>query len=134
LRIRPSFQERKIWIDLLCDLKVSKNIELDIFLQNDFCQGLYSHKDEEKGRNMLYALRNPQLAAFKEERKTLVKELSLPKNTFLCLKENLEDTSGRLDISFKSPEDLSKTLKEMLKITSSHTFYALWNQPWKEKP
>jgi hypothetical protein len=155
-KLKPGYQKRRIWADLLNDLRENsgerdggsngerlrerdgenngkrKNLRIDQLLSEDFFQNLSGPKDEEKGREKLYTLRNPRLAAFREKRESLLKALGTPKGASFKLSDNLEDLSGKLDINFESPEELEITLKSLFEILQGGAFHKVWNLPWDE--
>jgi hypothetical protein len=133
-KLRPGYQKRRIWIELLSDIRERDKTRVDLLLKDKFFQGLESPKDEEKGRYKLFSLRNPALVAFREKRESLLKSLGVPKGASFRLSDNLEDLSGALNLSFKDPDELEKALESLLKIAKGEEgFRKLWNLPWTDK-
>jgi hypothetical protein len=131
-RLSPSYQKRRLWIEYLNDLKLRDDIDIAQCLSQDLFSSLASPSQEQKGRDHLYKLRFPELSSYKTDRLERIKNLKFPPRARLDFKDNLEDNSASLNITFENPKELEKDLATLLEIVQSHNFYRMFNAPWKE--
>ena len=118
LRLRPSRQKRKQWIEYLNDLKVRDSLDLSLFLREHFLD-LASQAREEEGRSRLFSLRFPKLSGILKRREDLIKSLKLPPGVSFSCDPAMEDPSAVLKFDFSNPEHLRDKLTELLAIASS---------------
>jgi hypothetical protein len=130
IRLRPSRQKRKQWIESLDDIKARDHRDIAAFLRDEF--SIFDSFDkEERARDKLFSLRFPKLAKVLENRKEFLKTLKLPKGVSLILDDTLEDQGVVLRIDFSSPENLRDQLIELqAKLENFERLSILFSNNW----
>jgi hypothetical protein len=131
IRLRPSHQKRKQWLDYLDDIKSRDNRDMAVFLNDEF--KIYDTFDKEQAaRDKLFAIRFPKLASVIKHRQELIDSLMLPKGVSFSVDNTMEDQAAVLRLDFSSPEQLREQLNELMaKLLSSVRLNKIFSSEWE---
>jgi hypothetical protein len=125
-RVRPSRQNRRLWLEWLTDLKRMTGKDLDEFLSLPALVELNGPQAEKRAKELIFSRRFPQVFSLRALRRELVNKLRLPPYIKLSLDPELEDEEIALKLTLNSPSELTGAAAELAKLSLREEWLGLW--------
>lgn len=127
----PSFQNRRLWLEWLADLRERGDFRLE-----DFLAALNlappRRPTSQETRDALFRERFPALASYLKRRDARVRALRLPPEARLELDGTLEDLSATLRLKFDDPARLDGILARLIEERLGAKLGEIFALPWLE--